>query len=423
MAHRAVHFGVEMPPHRHTTTTRYRITPRPSSSSHTHAHTHAHTHPTPTSTSPDFLLCYEFTILLRSRHTRHPTATSLLEDLASKLSRGGFPVRIHARNAHSPEDHRLWTLSTDHTLPHHPGQFPIKLTSPLFPFPCPPSTASLLTTLPLLFSLLHFDFKPTLSPTASSSHIHLVPTRGVWTLGEAKRLACAALYFEPVLDALVPPSRRRSPLAKSNRHNRYFGRRTVADGILALRRYTDSFPALAARMNWCGAASATGVALRRTTDFVHPGYRWNFADLDSDRAGAGTVEFRLPPGVLDARGAIGWAVLAGCFARLACGFELDAGVAPSLVNLGRWVRYEARGCGVPGQWVEYLRDMFAQADGGVVAMSARERAKVVRDADKISGDEALRLRWEEMLGRSAGQEKFRAYMRYAGKGDRVRTMA
>jgi len=58
-----------------------------------------------------------------------------------------------------------------------------------------------------------------------------------------------------------------------------------------------------------------------------------------------------------------------------------------------------------------------------VAMSARERAKVAKDADKISGDEAVRLRWEEVLGRSAGQEKFRAYMRYAGKGDRVSTLA
>ncbi|KAK1829945.1 hypothetical protein QBC39DRAFT_355293 [Podospora conica] len=414
MAHRAVHFGVEMPPHRHTTTTRYRITPHASSSSH----------PTPTSTPPDFLLCYEFTILLRSRHTRHPTANSLLEDLASKLSRGGFPVHLHARGALAPEDHRLWTLSTDHTLPHapHPGQHPIKLTSPLFPFPCPPSTPNLLATLPLLFSLLHFDFKPTLVP-ACASHIHLVPSRGVWTLGEAKRLACAALYFEPVLDALVPPSRRRSVSAKSNRHNRYFGRRTVADGIQALRRHTDSFPALAARMNWCGASSATGVALRRTADFVHAGYRWNFADLDSDRAGAGTVEFRLPPGVLDARGAVGWAVLAGCFARLACGFELDAGVAPSLVNLGRWVRYEARNVGVPGQWVEYLREMFVEAEGAVVGLSTRERGKGGRDAERISGEEAVRLRWEEMVGWSAGREKFRAYMRYTGRGERVSKLA
>jgi len=411
MARKTVRFEDEVAPYRPASTIRYHTKSR-------HSVGGADSYSSHTAPPLDFLLCLEFTTVLRSRHMCHPTTTSLMGDLASKLSRAGVAVRIHTPSSRAAEDHRTWTLSPDLTVPVSSldvGQFAIKLTSPLFPFP---SAGGFLSSLSPVFCQLQFDFKPTLSPECAS-HIHLVPARGRWTLEEATRLACAAVHFEPVLDALVPPCRRRSVWAKSNRHNAYLGRRrTVPECIAALRQHANSFPALAARMNWCGARSATGAAVARADDFVHAGYRWDLSGLDT--AGAGTVVFRQPPGVLDARGAVGWVVLTACFAQVACGggFEsvVDAVAPPSLSSLSRGVRRQARAAVVARHHVEYLRDMFAQADAVVEAPC--ERARLVRDAEALSADEVARLRWEDMLQWSVGQEKFWAYVSHAGKGKR-----
>ncbi|KAK5651482.1 hypothetical protein OQA88_11936 [Cercophora sp. LCS_1] len=391
-------------------------------SSTTHYDDHYHRRPTlalgsadktsPESPRPNFLICAELGLLLRSRRLRHTNTQTLMDEISSKLREANIPTHILGPTSTTASS-TSWTLTEDLTIPRQPQdhRFGVKLVSPYFFFGPPTSSHSADDWIPLfdiVFSTLNIHFELTTHHTCGT-HIHVIPARGYWTMAEAKGLASTSLYFEGCFDALVPYYRRRSVFAKSNRHNRYMGRRNVDECIEAINK-TDSFPALAARMNWCAVDSPTGDALGEDKDFTCETFRWNFQALDKGGdTGRGTIEFRQPPGVTDSLEAVKWIVLVGCFARLSCAFFVMPKQTPSMEGLGKWIRYEARGCFFSRMYIEELKRMFERAD------PVNPKGSSARDAEVISADEAARLRWVETEPPCVGRMKLKDWARHQVK--------
>ncbi|GAB1310641.1 Amidoligase enzyme [Madurella fahalii] len=356
---------------------------------------------------PEFRFCVELGLVIRSRHRDHKIVTSLQDELSTQLTLAGIPNHIADPDpSASAVSSREWTITSELSIPARPRdhRFGIKLVSPFRRLSRHPHAWQ--SELGDLLHALHAHFELTTTHQCFT-HVHVVPEPGYWTLGQARALAKSALYFEPCLDALVPPYRRRSVWAKSNRNNRYFGALSMAqcfDRIDAQQ----SFEGLAARMNWCDAASPTGRALRARPgeDFQHDAYRWGFANLN-EGAGLGTVEFRQPPGSTSAAEVITWVMLVGCLARLSCGLggSLEPRHAPKLKSLGEWLVYEAEWCRMPH--TSLLKDLLKQA----VPVTETPGKIAGMDADVITIDEDQRLRWKAGE-RNIVVEKYRRLLKH-----------
>lgn len=355
--------------------------------------------PHSTPATPDFLFCVELGLLVRSRHIMHTSVVTLMDEVSSRLADVHIKNHIHYPGAR--ENHKNWTIDEDKAIPAQLSnhRFGIRIVSPFFRFG-PGHGETWLPLLDIVMSVLNYDFELSTHHQCSTS-VHVVPARGHWTLGEAKSLAASAIYFERCFDALMPYYRRRTIFAKSNRHNRWLGQRSVPSCVGSIYEETDSFANLAVRMNWCGAGTATADALGSSDDFAHDAYRWNFMGLMRNDDGYGTIEFRQPPGSTDAADAIRWIMLVGCFARLSCAFSVRPEHKPSLFSLGKWIRYEARMCKFNPLYVDELKGMFERADAPNFAPGAG------RDPEAISNDDAAAMRWLEAMHRNAGQQKYK----------------
>lgn len=355
--------------------------------------------------TPDFRFCVELGLVIRSRKHNHKTVTGLEDEISKQLTRAG--IANHLASTHTtPVSSRQWTIATELCIPSRPNdhRFGMKLISPFMRFAKRPESWQ--SELRNLMQALNTHFELTTTHQCFT-HIHIVPSSGAWTLSQTKGLAKSALYFERCLDALVPPYRRKTVWAKSNRHNHYFDGLPMAECFA--RVDAQSTPeALAARMNWCGADSPTGIALgaRPGADFQHDAYRWGFVGLN-EGSGLGTVEFRQPPGSSSGSEVIAWVLLVGCLARLSCGagVALDPAQKPQLKSLGEWLVYEAEWCGVPQKGL--LGDLVKQA----VPVTPAPGTLAGRDADAITIDEDQRLRWKAN-DRELVLEKYRRLLKH-----------
>ncbi|KAL2262487.1 hypothetical protein VTK26DRAFT_1168 [Humicola hyalothermophila] len=416
---------------------------------------------------PDFRFCVELGLVIRSRRRDHTDASSLEEEISSRLTRAGIPNHIARDRTTIPLSSHEWTIAPELCIRSRPRDhhFGMRLVSPFLRFcsrsssssssPSTTSTSSSSSSSSAAAAAVPFPSRPAPSRRTAESwqssirdllaalnkhfelttthqcytHVHVVPSAGYWTLRQAQSLAKSALYFERCLDALVPPYRRRSVWAKSNRHNRYFAGLSM-DECFARVDAQASFEALGARMNWCSGASPTGAALRDRVgaagaagggkrmagaglgeevevprDFEHDGYRWNFMNL-SQGAGFGTIEFRQPPGSTSAEEAITWVMLVGCLARLSCGpgATPDPAVRAQLKSLGEWLVYEAEWSGMPNK--RLLKELVKQA----APVTAPPGTVAGMDADVISVDEGQRLRWK-LNDRNIAAEKYRRMLK------------
>jgi Putative amidoligase enzyme len=155
-----------------------------------------------------------------------------------------------------------------------------------------------------------------------STHIH-ISTEPRYTLQDIKRIAAAAIHFEPALEALVPPVRRGNLYAKSNwLDSALLGRKgkSRSESIAAIDQVTHPDELLELMQT-----SAT------TTDRA---YAWNFSSLYSQK---GTIEFRKPPVSLTSQDALSWAefVLSFVHASIRCEIAQLRKV-PSNVGGLRW---------------------------------------------------------------------------------------
>ncbi|KAK4116113.1 hypothetical protein N656DRAFT_786590 [Canariomyces notabilis] len=358
--------------------------------------------------TPDFRFCVELGLVIRSRHVDHQNVSSLEVELSKQLTRAGIPNHIAGPDPSiSSVSSREWTVTRDLCIPSRPKDhhFGIKLVSPFYRFSHRPHAWQ--SGLRRLMHTLNEHFELTTSHQCFT-HVHVVPASGYWTLGQAKALAKSSLYFERCLDALVPPYRRRSVWAKSNRHNAYFGELSMAQCFERIDAQT-TIEGLGLRMNWCSAVSPTGVALGKAhdgVDFQHDAYRWSFVNLN-EGDGFGTVEFRQPPGSTSASEAITWVMLVGCLARLSCGLghSLEPRHTAKLKSLGEWLVYEAKWSDIPNKGL--LKDLLKQA----VPVARTPGTIPGLDADAITIDEDQRLRWKER-DRNIAVEKYRRHLKH-----------
>ncbi|KAK4132024.1 hypothetical protein BT67DRAFT_133116 [Trichocladium antarcticum] len=358
----------------------------------TDTHRHRHQPERRRAETPDFRFCVELGLVIRSRRRDHKTSSALENEISTQLTRAG--IANHVASTHtSPISSQEWTIAGELCIPSRPRDhhFGIKLTSPFHRFSRRPESwqASMHALLDTLNT--HFELTTT---HQCYTHLHIVPTAGYWSLAQAKGLAKSALYFERCLDALVPPYRRRSVWAKSNRNNRYFAAQSLA-GCFARIDGQATFGGLAARMNWTGGASPTGLALgvdprAKDADFGHDTYRWGFQNLNREGEGFGTVAFRQPPGATSGAEVVTWIMLAGCLARLSCGLgaTLEPGSKASLKGLGEWLLYEAEWSGMPNKGL--LKDLIR----GATPLTTAPGVVAGQDADVITIDDDQRLRWK-----------------------------
>ncbi|KAK0670999.1 hypothetical protein QBC41DRAFT_63365 [Cercophora samala] len=375
---------------------------------------------------PDFRFCMELGLVLRSRTLDHKESAALERELSKILAKQNIANSVisprptssssYAVQIDSPSS-REWTITSEVSIPAHPKdhRFGIKLVSPFMKF-SPDRHESWLKKINVLFQVLNADFEVT-SSHQCFTHIHIVPACGFWEYGQLACLAKSALYFESCLDELVPPYRRKSVWAKSNRFNAYFGSaksvRQCFDRIDKGGK-VDGVNGLAARMNWCSADSATGLALSvgDGQDFMTETYRWSFQGLVREQgSGFGTVAFRQPPGSTSAEDAVGWVMLVGCFARLACvlGGSIRPEDKPLTKSLGEWLVYEASWCQLPR--VRMLKDLLKQATPEMREVSGGGNKGKGKDVDAITIDEDSRLR-KKQGEREIVWEKYRRMLKH-----------
>jgi len=145
----------------------------------------------------------------------------------------------------------------------------------------------------------HYDIMGSGS-CATHIHVQIAPN---FTLTDIKRIAQAAIHFEPSFEALMPPLRRGNPYAKSNwLEGPRLGRAGLSrqESIAAIERVSD-FHRLMELMQ----------PLQPNTD---RSLAWNFYSLFTS---TGTIEFRKPPVSLTPEENLSWAELALSFVHAA----------------------------------------------------------------------------------------------------------
>lgn len=150
----------------------------------------------------------------------------------------------------------------------------------------------------------------TSSTAQCSTHVHISPTQGSWTLSQVKRVAKAVLYYERSIDTLLPQERRQNIWAQSNRHNTI----TKPQDVATLFTWIDGakdIPYIALIMCAFSKDSQYGRDVGKTQDFVHNVFRWNFMPLT--KGSMGTIEFRQPPGSSNAVATKLWVTFAASF--------------------------------------------------------------------------------------------------------------
>lgn len=143
-----------------------------------------------------------------------------------------------------------------------------------------------------IWSVLSQKFN-TSSTSQCSTHVHMSPAEGQWTLDQVKRIAKAVLYFERSIDSLLPPERRANIWCQSNRWNATLKTQSMPTLFNWIDGAT-SIPHVAFLMCTYSKDSEYGKAMGYTQDFVYHVFRWNFSPLSQGQKG--TIEFRQPPG-------------------------------------------------------------------------------------------------------------------------------
>jgi hypothetical protein len=150
----------------------------------------------------------------------------------------------------------------------------------------------------------------TSSTPQCSTHVHISPSQGSWTLAQVKRVAKAVLYYERSIDTLLPQARRQNIWAQSNRHNPITRPQTMTTLFTWIDGAKD-IPSIAFIMCAFSKDSQYGRDVGKTQDFVHNVFRWNFMPLA--KGSMGTIEFRQPPGSSNAAATKLWITFAASF--------------------------------------------------------------------------------------------------------------
>lgn len=136
------------------------------------------------------------------------------------------------------------------------------------------------------------------------THIH-VSVAGGYTLVDLQRIACSIIYFEPALEAVLPPDRQGNMYAKSNRiDNKNFGYKN-----LSRRQAMDEIAA-------CPNLRALVLLMNPPREGDHDKmFGWNFLNLL--QSSQSTIEFRRGAASTSSTDVFMWAEVALSFVRAA----------------------------------------------------------------------------------------------------------
>jgi hypothetical protein len=192
-----------------------------------------------------------------------------------------------------------------------------------------------------------------------STHVHLSPANGPWSLNEAKGVAKAAIFFERCIDALMLGHRRINPYCMSNRWNPEYSQASVPLIFNDISQ-AESAENLGDHMCLCSKDSIHAQQTLHEEDFVHPHFRWNFTTLTERTR---TIEFRQPPASKNANDTITWILFAVSFAQWASergNTALDPTQTDGIADLYKYVMAGAQLSGVSNATMPGLLEKLFQ---------------------------------------------------------------
>ncbi|KAL2188160.1 hypothetical protein L209DRAFT_778073 [Thermothelomyces heterothallicus CBS 203.75] len=233
-------------------------------------------------------------------------------------------VACLSQKADVTESYQKWIVIKNSTLPSNPAEnlFGVELVSSIF------YTQQRHKWIPELretWRVLESGFEVHATKECST-HVHLSPASGPWTLSAA---------------------RGGGP-----------GMAQIFDDLSRAESLAD----LGERMCWCSRDSVHARQTLHQDDFVHPHFRWNLTALTESRTR--TIEFRQPPASRNARDTLAWILFAACFTRWAserADAAFNPAEMPEIADLYRYVRAGAHVSVVPDDILALLEGLFRSA--------------------------------------------------------------
>lgn len=177
----------------------------------------------------------------------------------------------------------------------------MELVSPIYEFRDPDTWES---KLQLVWEVLKNGFETSTNDDCST-HVHISPAGQdtAFTLGQAKKIAKAVVYYERCVDSIMPDKRRVKLYCRSNRYTSAFDGKEMPE-VFEMIDAIPSTEKLALLMN---IYKEPGMFLKF--------FRWNFENL---RPGMkGTIEFRQPPGSVDDQDSRFWILFTRAYVHAA----------------------------------------------------------------------------------------------------------
>lgn len=198
-------------------------------------------------------------------------------------------------------------------------------------------------------------------PTCGT-HVHVRPTAG-YTLDQVKRVAKAVAYYEPVVKDVVPSERKDCVWATSNM--------SQAESSPELKREYDRAQASSdyhPLFDWIDSLPDADAVLEVMSP--RKGVSWNFLNVLKN---CGTIEFRRPPQVRNARSSRHWIAFALCFVRHSLSFDFST--VNSAPDIARF-KYDMRLVAVQLSVRNDLRDWQAMSQSiQTIQLSPQEAAR------------------------------------------------
>ncbi|KAL9036712.1 MAG: hypothetical protein Q9180_004139 [Flavoplaca navasiana] len=274
----------------------------------------------------------EFEMIIRPKADKFPAAQLLSDDLprdassrrklrdysltirhlvADVLVRNGMPCYVYEPDDDEAPDYNKWhvvldaSLSRKHEMPDH--FFPVEVVSPVIV-----ADESWTKVIDKFWSVIleHFELR---RDTTCGFHVHISTRRGNYTLEELRMMAKAVVFWEPATKRMTPWSRHDECLdfCKSN---------ILADvPVNDVLRTDGPLRGLVTAYSNIDRCDRDAII-----DYICPDkYRaWNFKPAKT--GGSGSIEFRRPPGVVDAKKAKHWIAFAMTFVDMAIQFNPSA---------------------------------------------------------------------------------------------------
>ncbi|AEO58219.1 hypothetical protein MYCTH_2118656 [Thermothelomyces thermophilus ATCC 42464] len=301
----------------------------------------------------------EIELVVKSKSRNHADFRSLAMEICLHLEKSRIPSHVAclSQKADVTKSYQKWIQNS--TLPSNPAEnlFGVELVSSIF------YTQQRHKWIPELretWRVLESGFEVHATKECST-HVHLSPASGPWTLSAARGVAKEAIFFERCIDGLMPGHRHINPYCTSNRWNAVYGGPDMPQIFDDLSR-AESLADLGERMCWCSRDSVHARQTLHQDDFVHPHFRWNLTALTESRTR--TIEFRQPPASRNARDTLAWILFAACLTRWAserADAALNPAETPEIADLYRYVGAGAHVSVVPDDMLALLEGLFRSA--------------------------------------------------------------